>query len=183
MQKLWSIPLIGIYLYGITSLTQYGYNSFFNIPGSYVETSLRANIIYFFQLFKAAEMVAGLMRWWVWAMVIFILAIFILLYLLDSTLSKIIISLITLILLIFLVNSFNFGYSLAANTQTFLGLSPDCATSTPNTISIVPVIYDNQGIIISIDKITKKIAPGFQVKDVAGISCTLESINTGKIIN
>jgi hypothetical protein len=181
MKKLLSIPIIGLYLYGITTLTQYGYNSYFNIPSSFVETSLRANIIYFFQLFQAAEFIAGLFRWWMWAIVILILLIFALLWFLDNIFSKITIFVTTLILLYFLANSFNFGRALAANSQTFLGFGTDCPTLAPNTIFIIPVIYDNQGVVVSINKDTKKMIGGFQVKELSGLSCELENISTGKI--
>lgn len=181
MKKLLSIPVVGAYLYGITTITQYGYNSFFYIPGNFVETSIRANIIYFFQLFKLAEGIAGLMRWWMWAILVLLTLTVVLLYFFHHILAKVIVFLTVFLLVVILVKSYNFGAFIASNTSDFLTLEQSCSFAEQGQILIAPVIYDTKAILVPIDKITKKLSGGFQVKEISELNCKLETQNIGKI--
>lgn len=181
-KKLLSLPIIGIYLYGITTITQYGFNAYFNIPKNFIETSIRANILYFFELFKLAQGVAGLMRWWMWVVLILLALFFALLYFSHHILAKLIIGLTVILLIVILVKSYNFGAFIAANTPDFPTLEQDCLDSDKDKIFIVPVIYDTKAILVPIYKDTKKMAGGFQVKEISELGCKLETQNIGKII-
>src|SRR3989344_3587248 len=115
MSKLWSLPVISVYLYAATILTQYGFNSYFNIPSSFIEASIKENIVYFFQLFQVASAVAGVMRWWMWAIVIIAALIITFFYNFHSFFRGIISLAGTIILGLLLWGSYNFGSMLAAN--------------------------------------------------------------------
>lgn len=182
MKKLLSLPIIGIYLYGITTITQYGFNAYFSIPKNFIETSIRANILYFFELFKLAQGVAGLMRWWMWAVLLLLALFFILLYFYHHIFAKLIIGLTVILLIVILVKSYNFGAFIAANTPDFLTLEQGCQNSDQDKIFIAPVLYDTQAVLVPIDKNTKKLSGGFQVKEVSELGCKLETQHIGKII-
>lgn len=172
MSKLWSLPVISVYLYGITILTQYGFNSYFNIPSSFIESSIKENIIYFFQLFQLASSVAGLMKWWMWAVVI--LAILLITFFYNfSGYRKFIAFCATLLLGYLLYGSYNFGILLAKNVSTFYVPAQNCTFLDKNTSYIIPNFYQGKAILVSIDS-NKKLTGNVLVKDLSEPGCGTE---------
>ena len=179
MKKLWSIPIITVYLYAVTILTQWGYYSFFSIPSDFVEASIKDNIVYFFTLFKVAEEVAGVLKWYVWAMLIFTILIVGFVYTFNYTYKRLITALGTLILIFFLINSYNFGNALAKNSILFLVPDVGCS-GISNGPYIIPGISNNQVILVPIDK-NNKMLGGFIVKNIPDLGCKLEYKSIGLI--
>ena len=164
--------MISVYLYGITILTQYGFNSYFNIPSSFIESSIKENIIYFFQLFQLASSVAGLMKWWMW--LVAILAILIITFFYNfSGYRKVIALCGTLLLGYLLYGSYNFGILLAKNTSTFYVPAQNCSSLDKNTSYIIPNFYQGKAILVSVDN-NKKLTGSVLVKDLSEPGCSTE---------
>jgi hypothetical protein len=65
----WTIPGVIVYIYVITVLTQYGFLSYFDIPGNFIEASLRENIIYLYWLFSVFLVIVKIIGWW-WILIL-----------------------------------------------------------------------------------------------------------------
>lgn len=173
MSKLWSIPVISVYLYGITILTQYGFNSYFNIPSSFIESSIKENIVYFFQLFRLASVVVGFMKWWMWAVVILAVLVIIFLFYSHSFWKKTISFCGILLLSYLLYGSYNFGILLAKNTIAFYVPSQNCASLEKDTQYIIPNFYQGKAILVPVNN-DKKMTGSVLVKDLSESGCATE---------
>lgn len=177
--KLWNIPVISVYLYAVTILTQYGFHSYFNIPSSFIESSIKENIIYFFQLFQLASGVVGLMKWWMW--IVAILAILIITFFYNFSNYKKIIALCgTLLLGLLLYGSYGFGTLIAKSTTEFYVPAEQCASLDVNNSYIIPSFYGGRVVLIPIDK-TRKMSGDILVKDISELGCTIEKKYIGTI--
>lgn len=183
MKKLlWSIPGLAVFFYSATVLTQYGYNSYFGIPQQLIRASIADNIIYFFQLFKLATGIVGWMSWWMWIIAALLILIITLFWYL-SNFPEIILTTITIILWsLSLLGFYNFGSLLAKSTTEFYVPSSNCSLIEQGFKYIVPVIYEDSAVFISIDSNTKKIKDGFLVKKLTELNCGLEQKYIGKIV-
>lgn len=178
MSRLWSLPVISVYLYGITILTQYGFNSYFNIPSNFIEASIKENIIYFFQLFQLASAVAGLMKWWMWAVVI-IAGLIIFFFFSFHSLWRKLISFAGLLLLGYLLyGSYNFGIILAKNSAEFYVPAANCELLEKDTPYIIPSFYQGKAILVPIDE-NRKMTGSILVKDLAELGCSTEKKYVG----
>lgn len=182
MNKLWSIPLISLFFYLVTTITQHGFNSYFNIPANFIEVSLRHNIVYFYRLFSSAMLIAGIMQWWMWVVVIFAILTIIFLYNFDSIIYKILRGIFIIILLIILIKSFDFGYQLAKNTSSFYFIPSICVSGNEENWYIIPIIHDQNAVIVSVDKISNRMSNGFIVRDMADLGCVIEQNEIGKVV-
>ncbi len=182
MNKLWSIPLISLFFYLVTTITQYGFNSYFNIPPSFIEVSLRYNIVYFYRLFNTGIYLAGIMKWWIWVVIVFSILIVVFLYNFSSLLSKFLRYIFVFILLIIVIISYNFGIELAKNTSEFYIVPSSCISGNENNLYIAPIFYDKHIIFISIDKSTNRIKEGLVIKDISDLNCPIEYHKIEKII-
>lgn len=179
MKKLWNIPVLSVYFYAVTILTQYGHNSYFGIPSNFIEASIKENIVYFFQLLQIASGVAGLMGWWMWIVVI--VAVCVVLYLSNCRYRWVVSFLGAILLGVLLWGSYNFGGLIAANTTNFYSLSSKCASMSGEGLYIIPSFYDGKAILVSIDGNNKKMNGGFLIRNISDLPCELEQKEIGKI--
>lgn len=177
MNKFWNIPIIAVYLYAVVILTQHGFNSYFNIPSNFIEFSIKENIIYFFQLFQLALTIVGVMKFWMWIVVLVGAIIIAILCFFDYAYEIIFTS---ILIGGTLVGSYYFGNYLAINTGTFYILSSDCQ-SIGQEKYIIPTFYNDKAIFVSIDK-NNKLGNGLIVKEISSLDCKIEQENIGKII-
>jgi hypothetical protein len=179
MSKLWSLPVISVYLYAATILTQYGFNSYFNIPPNFMEASIKENIVYFFQLFQLASAVAGLMKLWMWAVVI--LAVLIITFFYSFSGYKKFIALCgTLLLGYLLYGSYNFGMLLAKNTAEFYVPVQNCASLEKDVTYIIPNFYQGKAILVPIDN-ARKMNGSILIKDLSELGCATERKYVGVV--
>jgi len=181
ISRLWSIPLITVYLYTATVLTQYGYNSYFNLPANFVEASIQKNITYFFDLLSLAQHVAGSMRWWVWLVVIAATLLILFAYFSYQG-FKLLQFGATVLLFAMLWGSYNYGWQVASNTTEFYVPASTCKTIGPDEKYIVPAFYEGNAIFVPYDKDTHKMYGNFIMKEVSGLNCGLEKESAGKIL-
>lgn len=180
MSKFWSLPVITAYLYGITILTQYGYNSYFNIPTSFIESSITSNFVYFFQLFQLATAIGGVIQWWMWAIVIIGLLTILFFYFYHFVGKYVIISVGFVVLLIFLYQSYDFGMLLAKSNSEFYVPTGNCSSLDTNIRYVIPHTYGGDIILVPIDESNKMIG-GILVKDFSELGCVIEKKNIGLI--
>jgi hypothetical protein len=177
MNKFWNIPIITVYLYAVAILTQHGFNSYFNIPSNFIEFSIKENIVYFFQLFQLALAIVGVMKFWMWIVVLVGAIVIAILCFFDYVYEIIFTS---ILIGGALVGSYYFGNFLAINTSTFYVPLSDCQLIGQGKY-IIPVFYDSKAILVSIDE-NNKLGNGFMVKEMSDLSCKIELKNIGKII-
>ena len=182
MKNLPTITLISVYLIAIAVLTQFGFNSYFNIPNSFVESSIQQNIVYFFQLYQIGLAIAVVIKLWMWVGLIVLLLLTIFLYW-SNYRWRMIMSIMAVVFLAFLLlNSYNFGNFLAKNDTTFYVLSSSCPNIEKDKMYIVPSSYQDKAIAVSIDKNTKKMDGSVSLIDISNPLCSVKQENIGKII-
>jgi hypothetical protein len=177
MKKFWTLPILAIYMYCLTILTQYGFLAYFNIPSSFIEVSIRDNAIYAYSLFEAIKSLIWIVQWWQWLIAALLFtagSIFL------HNFGKIILAGVTILMIIFLANAVRFGNALAQNQTNFLIMAPDCPPINGSRDYIVPSIYQGNAILVPVDK-DMKIQGGFLLKAVSEMSCKLESKQVGKV--
>jgi hypothetical protein len=169
----WTLPVVTAYIYALTILSQYGYNSYFNISPSFIEASIRANVIFLYDRGVLFWSVIKIMPWWVMLLNIVTIAVIVIViaWLRRRKTTAIIVSIIAGILL--LNGAMRFGYFLAAHQTDFLVASSDCAPVGPAHAYIAPITYDGKAVFVPIDE-NKKVLGGFIVKDMAQMSCVLQ---------
>jgi hypothetical protein len=180
MNKNWIFPITSAYLYTATVVTQCGYNSYFNIPQSFIEASIKENIIYFFQLFRAMQGVAGLMRWWMWIILATVTIQIVFVYFDNYISQKIIHWFAYIIMVVILLWSYNFGIMVAANTSTFYVPSSGCISS-EDVSYIIPTFYQDKAVLVRYDADTMKMNGGFLVKNTSKINCEIVAREIGRI--
>jgi len=178
INEFWIIPVITAYVYAVTILTEYGYNSFFDIPQSFIEASVAGNIIYFHDLINLIFSLVYILKW---QLLIFTVIVVVLIIIFRLNYKKTSILILIIILLAILGVSYNLGKFLGANETSFYVLSPDCPPIGPYRFYIIPNIYQGKAILVPYDENSKKMKGGFLVKDTAEIGCLIERKQIGKI--
>src|SRR4051812_41700101 len=107
----WSIPILGVYTYIVTTLVDLGYQTYFNIPAYFLHASITSNISFFFILLWSMWQIFMSFSWW-WIIIIPIVGSLVF-YFRDHLLR-----LATVALIIFALSAFNFGTHLAQTRDT-----------------------------------------------------------------
>lgn len=180
-KALWSLPALAIYFYTAAVLTQSGYLFYFGIPKSFVEASLKENIIFFYEFSIIAQGIASLLSWAIWILLFLSALIIVLLYLYYDFWRSYFTVMGILSLFIILMGFFNYGKFLASAIPEFLVPSPDCSLVKNDARYIVPIVdISGQAVFVPIDQ-TNKLIGGFFVKNISNESCKLEVQNIGKL--
>lgn len=180
MSKLLTIPIISVYLYGITILTQYGFNSYFNIPSNLIDASITANFVFFFQMFHLASAVAGAMKWWMW-LVLIISGLIVFLFYFSHRFWRFIISAFGLFILgYFLYGSYSFGQLLAKTGTEFYVPAESCILLTPGVSYIIPSFHGESAILVAIGA-DNKLTGEVEVKNMSELGCGTQKKNVGQI--
>ncbi|MEI6042508.1 MAG: hypothetical protein WCQ00_03000 [bacterium] len=172
-KKIWSIPVIAIYLYVVTILTQSGFYSYFGIPSNFVEASVVSNTVYFWVILKVLVTLATSWGWW-WLLIISAIIIIVKIF------GRYTLSAIAVIMAILAYNSFDFGISQASSMQSFYMISTGCQGLDQGQRYIIPVMHEDIGVLIPID-INNKIDDGFIVKNLSGLDCKIQYKYVGLI--
>lgn len=170
MSKLLTIPIISAYLYGIAILTQYGYNSYFNIPSNLIDASITENFVFFFQMFHLASAIAGAMKWWMW-LVLIVSSLIVFLFYFSHRFWRFIISAFGFfILCYFLYGSYNFGQLLAKTGTEFYVPSEGCVSLDSETVYIIPSFYGESAILVAVDS-DSKLTGEVVLKNMSELGC------------
>lgn len=178
MKKLWPIPVITAYIYGITILAIHGYNSYFNIPYSLMDISIVSNTVYLNMLVMTIlSMIKSMsfLGWSIWIVIITVLAFS------YHKVRYLFIGLFTLFLIIFLFKSVTLGEQIAKNSTNFFIPSQNCKSIDNTQKYIIPAFYNGEAILIPIDN-ERKMVNGFLLKDISDLNCKIEmGYNIGPI--
>jgi hypothetical protein len=175
MQKFWSFPAIALYFYIATILTNYGFISYYNIPSSFLQASLSANIIFFYEFLTSFLSLLGSFHWYVYVAAGFFLPIIVALYYLifqyKRGWKKVFIAILTIIWLSYLGTFYTLGRLIAASQTNYI-VPSNCSIG-PAYAYVIPMIDGGQTILVPIDQ-NDKMTGGFLVKNTTELPCTFE---------
>ncbi len=173
LSETWTVLITTVCVYSAAILAQYNYVSYFNIPSSFIEFSIRENVIYFLQLFYFAYAFISLAEMW---LLFFLVIVFILsFYMLRKK------TFLILIIFLLLFVSFEFGGLVAEKSPFHYVLSSGCLINNKNEIYIIPAFYDGKMILVPVDE-NNKMKKSFLIKDIAESGCLIERKDVGKIL-
>jgi hypothetical protein len=172
-----TIPALTIFIYSFTVLVQVGENSYFNIPGSFVDTSVGSIVIYGDFLIKSIATIA-FAGWLVAGMIIALLITSFFLFGPRGWYKAIAVSL----MVVFLYLAPKLGTLIAENETRFYVPGDDCQNM-PKGTSIAVDFYNEKIVFLSIDQGTSSATTTneFFVKDVTSLNCKMKWKRTGKI--
>lgn len=181
MPKFVTASVIAVYLYAITILTRYGFDSYFSLPSDFIASSLKENIIFFFQLSQLALSVLAVITLGAWVVltVVALILFFVYAKFIHHTFLAALVVLAVGISILF--GFYHFGNFLAANSTNFYALPNDCPAVGPEKMYIVADINDGKAIFVPIDADTRKLKGGFIVKDISSLGCSMKMTSVGKI--
>jgi len=176
------IAAITIYAYAATVLIQFGQNSYFNTHQSFIDVSIRENIVWFFVMFDSAKKLFTSM-WQAWIMFFsFLVCIVFMYYWYKNAKWKAMPIVLSIILFMLSLQIwFSFGLKFASIQTNHLILAPSCDFTSSDKEYVVTSIYEGKAVIVSVDKSTRKMEQKFFVKDLSSLTCGLEYKEIGKI--
>jgi ABC-type transporter MlaC component len=85
-------------------------------------------------------------------------------------------------ILIITLFGFNyFGKIIAENTEQYYVVSEECPESEQHTIYAIPIFYNQNAIVVTVNKENNKMIGGFKILDISGLSCAIKFKNIGVI--
>jgi hypothetical protein len=176
----WTIPVLTIVVYSATVLFQFGYNSYFNVPSTVIDSSLAFNVIFSFYFLKLVGLLAFKL-WWLWIIAAIIAYAVFAVFNLSSWLK--IIPIVGII--VFLCFCPSIGDYLAKHTEYFYIVSDNCETIDP-TKYVILNFYDDKAVLLSIEDNTekvgaKKLTGSFLIKNVSDLGCDIKLKKIGVI--
>lgn len=174
---------LGLYAYISTILVQYGFNSYFGIPNSFIEPSIRDNIIFFFSLSRGIINAISSFSFFSWFIVFLALVLFVV--------SMFFIRIPTLpikvaVALIIITSPFIFyklGGELAKTAKEFQVFSGNCLPTKDNTTYIIPAFYQTKAIVVPISNDGQhKISGGIFLKEPLDSECAIQNKEIGQIL-
>lgn len=178
--KFWSIPVFTVYFYAANILMQYGYISYFGIPLSFIESSIKENILYFFNLFQIIIISIGQLKWWVALLMMLPVLIIIDLCKRNSSWR----SFFNILLVILFISSLWFSYKLGGKiaevNTNYMTIDSACINFDNNYRYIIPDIYQGDMILVPVSPENKLIG-GYVVKDSSSLNCLINNTNIGII--
>jgi len=178
--KFWSIPVFTVYFYAANILMQYGYISYFGIPASFIESSIKENILYFFDLFQTIIIFIGQLKWWVALILILPIVIIIDFCKNDSRWRKLFNTLLIILFVSSLWFSYKLGGKIAEVNTSYMTVDANCVNYNEDYRYIIPDIYQGDIILVPINT-DNKIIGGYMIKDSSSLNCLITNINIGAI--
>lgn len=181
MKFLTAIFGTGAYFYAAPILFQYGHNSFFGIPASFIEPSIRDNIIFFFDLSRIAGQVAQDLSFWIWIGLVFLTLI--IWFLISFQIIRGVFLIMCLLILtgLSLFGFYNLGNKIAEAKVEFQFIPDGCLGQQENVTYVVPAFYQTTALIVPVYSDTKKMIGSFLPRESAEIDCDIQKGNIGPI--
>lgn len=169
----------GAYFYAVPVLLQYGYISYFNIPSSFIEASIRDNITVFFDFFRGILRVPFSLL--ILLVILIIISIFILgrLRMFDGWMRGITLTAITIISLFVF---YNLGGKTAKQKNNFQIVNSSCINGVENLNYIIPFFSRELAVITPITVDENKLTGDFFVRDMSSLECEIQTQEIGPII-
>jgi len=178
--KFWSIPVFTVYFYAANILMQYGYISYFGISSSFIESSIKDNILYFFDLFQIVVIFIGQLKWWVALILILPVVIIVDLCKRNSRWRKFFNILLIILFISSLYFSYKLGGKIAEVNTNYMTVDANCVNYNKEYRYIIPDIYQGNIILVPINH-ENKIIGGYIVKDSSSLNCLISNVNVGII--
>jgi len=170
-----------IYLYVLTVVTYYGYNSNFGIPSNYLEFSVVTPIIFFFDISRGILEFCKTLNAWAWIGILVATISFLIVLSLHSAIRWIALVVFVIFLVRLPFGFYGFGEFIAKSTTSYYTLPSDCIPGATEKTYIAPTLFGGKAIFVPIDTDTKKIKNGLLVREVTDLTCQLEKREIGKI--
>ncbi|MCF7864948.1 MAG: hypothetical protein K9M11_00380 [Candidatus Pacebacteria bacterium] len=182
MKFLTAIFGTGIYFYAAPILFQYGHNSYFGIPPSFIEPSIRDNIIFFFDLTRIVGQVAQGLSFWIGVGLVFLTLI---VWFLIS--FQVVRGLLLTICLVFLtgfslLGFYNFGNKIAEMKTEFQIIPEGCLSNQENVTYLVPAFYQTTALIVPFDTDSKKLKGSFFPRESSELGCEIQKTTIGPVL-
>lgn len=177
-----SIAGSATYVYILTIVAFYGYNSYFNIPDSFIAFSVKTPIIFFFDIARGVLIFLKSLSIWSW----FGLIVFLIVLLILSEMYKLV-RYLAYVGIIFLVcylpfGFYKFGGFIGASTTSFYTVSEECIPGDSKFIYIAPTLFEGKLIFVPIDRNTRKLQNGLIVRESTNLTCQIEKKEIGKVL-
>lgn len=182
MKFLTAIFGTGIYFYAAPILFQYGHNSYYGIPPSFIEPSIRDNIIFFFDLTRIAGQVAQNLSFWIWVGLVILTLI--MWFLISFQMVRGFILTICLISLtgFSLFGFYNFGNKIAEMKTEFQFIPEGCLGDEENITYLVPAFYQTTALIVPVDTDSKKMTGSFFPRESSDLGCEIQKGAMGPVL-
>lgn len=182
MKKLLSLPILTVYLYILTVVTFYGYNSYFNIPYNYIEFSIKQPIVFFFDLSRLILDISSHVTIGAW-LGIGLAALVVLALFFFSKVGRWIITAGFIVFAVYLPFGFyRFGGFLGSISTSFYTASSSCILGSSERLYIAPTFFEGNIVFVPVDVTTHKLKNGLLVKETPSLLCQLEKKEIGKIL-
>jgi hypothetical protein len=172
-----SVPFLLVFIYSFTVLVQIGENSYFNIPFSFVDTSLASFVVWGYILIGSVWGVvhAG----WLAAIVVLVITVFYFLVFGPKIWYKALAAVLMLLCLYFSPKIGNF----IAENQNYFYVTVGACQNVPEGDNVAVNFYNDKIVFLSLDKSTSsvKMTNEFFVRDVASLNCKIKLKKIGKI--
>lgn len=181
MTKLINLSVVTAYLYILTVLSYYGYNSYFSIPYYSAGFSPQAPVIFFFDF---SRLILDLLKhatisFWITIIVSIIVVIGIYSY---HALGRWLVNFGLIIALVYTFFGFyNFGHLLASSATNFYTADLKCIPGATEKLYIAPALSEGKVFFVPIDPGTHQLKNGLLVRESTNITCQLEKKEIGKI--
>lgn len=181
MSKFLSIPIVTAYIYILTVVTYYGFNSYFNIPYNYIEFSVKDPIVFFFDFSRLIGAISGQIGLWNWvaigAAALVLLGLFFF--------SRVMRWLITFGFIAFVIylpfGFYNFGNLLASAATSFYTAPSACIPGATEELYIAPTLFEGKVVFVPVATSTHQLKNGLLVRETSALTCQLEKKEIGKV--
>lgn len=181
MKSLLSIPILTAYLYVLTVVNFYGFNSYFNIPYNYIEFSIKDHIVFFFDLSRLIAGIFSQITGWAWFGIIVTLLV-LLAFFFFSRIGRWLIVAGFIALVIYLPFGFyRFGNFLASASTSFYTAPSTCIPGATEDLYIAPTLFEGKVVFVPIATSTHQLQNGLLVRETSALTCQLEKKEIGRI--
>jgi len=182
MKFLTAIFGTGAYFYAAPILFQYGHNSYFGIPPSFIEPSIRDNIIFFFDFSRITGQIAQGLSFWIWVSLVFLTLI--IWFLISFQIVRgFFLTMCLLILTGFsLFGFYNLGNKIAEVKTEFQFIPEGCLDQKENITYVVPAFYQTTALIIPIYTDSNMMTGSFFPRESSELNCDIQKGSIGPIL-
>ena len=181
MSKLLSIPIVTAYIYTLTVVTYYGFNSYFNIPYTYIEFSIKDPIVLFFDLSRLIAAICGQITGWAWFGIVVTFLVLLVLFFFSRVTRWFIVAGFIALVVYLPFGFYRFGNFLASASTSFYTAPTTCIPGATEDLYIAPTLFEGSVVFVPIATSTHQLKNGLLVRETSALTCQLEKKEIGKI--
>ncbi len=181
MSKFLSIPIVTAYIYILTVVTYYGFNSFFNIPYNYIEFSIKDPIVFFFDLSRLIASICSQITEWAWFGIVVTFLVLLVLFFFNKVTRWLIVAGLIALVVYLPFGFYRFGNFLASASTSFYTAPSTCIPGATEDLYIAPTLFEGKVVFVPIATSTHQLENGLLVRETSALTCQLEKKEIGKI--